>query len=45
MGLWEVVLGRSWLAGNNSVRTGWESCECEEELARRLLMASGEPDM
>ena len=44
VGLWEAVLGRSWLAGNNSVRMGLESCECEGELARRLLMALGEPD-
>lgn len=44
MGLWEVVPGHNWLAGSNSVRTVLESCECEEELARRLLMALGEPD-
>lgn len=32
------------MVGSNSLRTGLVSSECEEELARRLLMVSGEPD-
>ena len=39
-----AVRGRSWLVGSNSLRMGLGSSEYEEELARRLLMVSGEPD-
>lgn len=39
-----VVRGRSWLVDSSSLRMGLESFECEGELARRLLMVSGEPD-
>ena len=44
VGVWMVARGRSWSVGNNSSRKGLENSECEEELAQRLLMVSGEPD-
>ena len=39
-----AVRGRGWLVGSNSLRMGLESSGCGEELARRLLMVSGEAD-
>ena len=39
-----VVRGRSWSVGSNSLRMVLGNSECEEELARRLWMVSGEPD-
>lgn len=39
-----VVRGHNWLVDSNSLRRGWGSSEYEEELARRLLTVSGEPD-
>ena len=39
-----AVRGRSSLVGSNSLRMGLGNSECEGELARRLLMVSGEAD-
>ena len=39
-----VVRGHNWLVDSSSLRRGWGSSEYEEELARQLLMVSGEPD-
>lgn len=39
-----AVRAHGWLVGSSSLRMGLGSSECGEELARRLLMVSGEPD-
>ncbi len=39
-----AVRGRSWSVGSSFLRRELGSFECEEELARRLLMVSEEPD-
>ena len=44
VGVWMAVRGRSWLVGSSFLRMGLGSFECGEELARRLLMVSGEAD-
>ena len=43
-GVWTVVQDHGSLVGNSSLRMGSGSSECEEELARRPLMVSREPD-
>lgn len=42
--VWMVARGHSSLVDSNSLRTGLGSSECGEELARRLLLVSMEPD-
>ena len=44
VGVLTVFRGRNWSVGNSFWRKGSGSFECGGELARRLLMVSGEQD-